>query len=155
MSPGCASDRSWLSALRRYALFAPAANLAWEAVHVPLYTIWERGTPAEILFSVVHCTGGDVLIAVACLVVALVLAGGRGWPSQRAGAVALAATAFGLAYTLYSERQNLARGAWAYADGMPVLPWLDVGLSPLLQWLILPPLGLRWAASRPRERGDG
>jgi hypothetical protein len=31
-------------------------------------------------------------------------------------------------------------GRWAYADAMPVVPVLEVGLSPLVQWIVLPPL---------------
>jgi len=31
-------------------------------------------------------------------------------------------------------------GRWAYADAMPVVPVLEVGLSPLLQWIAVPPL---------------
>lgn len=49
--------------------------------------------------------------------------------------------AVGLAVTVVLER--LATGAlnqWAYAPAMPVVPILEVGLLPLLQWLFLPPL---------------
>lgn len=31
---------------------------------------------------------------------------------------------------------------WAYAETMPLVPILGIGLSPLLQWLLLPPLVL-------------
>jgi hypothetical protein len=33
-----------------------------------------------------------------------------------------------------------------YTDAMPLVPPLGTGLSPLLQWLVVPSLGLRWAA---------
>jgi hypothetical protein len=49
--------------------------------------------------------------------------------------------AVGLLITIVMER--LATGLfarWAYADAMPVVPLLEVGLSPLLQWIVLPPL---------------
>jgi hypothetical protein len=29
---------------------------------------------------------------------------------------------------------------WAYAESMPVIPLLRVGLAPLLQWVVLPPI---------------
>ena len=29
---------------------------------------------------------------------------------------------------------------WAYADSMPIVPFLGIGLLPALQWLLLPPL---------------
>ena len=38
-------------------------------------------------------------------------------------------------------------GRWAYAEGMPVVPLLGVGLSPALQWILLPPL-VAWFVRR-------
>ena len=49
--------------------------------------------------------------------------------------------AFGLAYTVFSEWLNVVvRAAWAYADWMPIIPiaGLRIGLSPLLQWIVVP-----------------
>ena len=55
----------------------------------------------------------------------------------------LAATlAIGVGYTVYSEWLNTTvRKAWAYSELMPTLPMLGTGLSPLLQWLIVPIFG--------------
>lgn len=146
--PAAGSGQSWLGALRRYFLFAGPANLLWEILQLPLYTIWREGTPGEITFAVLHCTGGDVLIAFACLTAALILVGGASWPAGRFGAVTTVTVALGLVYTLHSEWLNVvARGTWAYSSLMPVLPPLGTGLSPVLQWLILPSLGLSWARS--------
>src|SRR3546814_16537515 len=58
-----ASTVDWLTALRRYLVAITVGNLVWEFAHLPLYTIWYEGTPGEILFAVLHCTGGDLLIA--------------------------------------------------------------------------------------------
>jgi hypothetical protein len=144
-----------LAALRRYALFTAAANLLWESAHAPLYTLWANGTTREITFAVLHCTAGDLLIASACLVVALALVGHGGWPTRRAAAVALTATVLGTAYAIYNERMNLDRGAWQYSDAMPLVPPFGIGLSPLLQWLILPPVGLAWACAKgPHESAE-
>ena len=38
-------------------------------------------------------------------------------------------------------------GRWTYADTMPVVPLLGIGLLPALQWLLLPPLVL-WFTRR-------
>jgi len=32
------------------------------------------------------------------------------------------------------------RKLWAYSPLMPVIPYLNVGLVPILQWIILPPI---------------
>ena len=143
---------SWLDTLRRYVLFVAAANLRWEIFHLPLYPIWEKGTAAEIAFAVLHCTGGDVLIALSCLMAALTLFGRASWPAEGAGSVTAVAVTLGATYTVYSEWWNVAvRGNWAYSDLMPVIPPLGTGLSPLLQWLVIPALGLAWARRQRRS----
>ena len=46
--------------------------------------------------------------------------------------------------------ERLATGPlerWAYAERMPVIPLLEVGLSPLLQWIVVPPL-IVWLVRR-------
>jgi hypothetical protein len=132
--------------VRRYLAFVAVANLAWETLHLPLYTIWAEGTAGELAFAVVHCTGGDLLIAGASLVLALMLIGRPAWPARGFAGVAALAIAFGLAYTLVSEWLNTeVRESWAYAEAMPVIPVLGTGLSPVAQWLVIPPLGFWWA----------
>jgi hypothetical protein len=133
----------WLRALRVYLVSAAAINLAWETLHLPLYTIWQSGTLRTQAFAVVHCTIGDLLIALSALVLALLVAGDRAWPDRRFRSVALLAIVFGLAYTIFSEWLNVVvRASWAYSPLMPVVTLfgLRVGLSPLLQWLVIPAL---------------
>jgi hypothetical protein len=138
---------SWLAALRRYLAATVALHFVWETLQVPLDRIWSEGSAYEIAFAVVHCTGGDLLIALAALSAALALAGSARWPAHRFRAVGLLTIAFGAAYTIYSEWLNVnVRAAWSYAPGMPTLPPLGTGLTPLLQWLVVPTLAL--AAAR-------
>ena len=135
----------WLRRLRIYFAVVALGNLAWETLQLPLYTIWTTGTLGQQAFAVVHCTGGDMLIALAALAFALILVGERGfWP------VAALAIAFGLAYTGFSEWLNVyVRGSWAYSQRMPVLTLgvYKLGLSPILQWIVVPSVAL-WAAGR-------
>lgn len=126
-------------ALRTYLAVSALLHLLWELVQLPLYTIWKSGTAGEIGFAIVHCTAGDLLIAALALVAALVAIGGREWPHQRFVPVVVAAVAIGLGYTVYSEWLNtVVRKSWAYSPLMPTLPWLGTGLSPFMQWLIVP-----------------
>jgi hypothetical protein len=145
---------NWLGAQRAYLLTIAVGNLVWETAQLPLYTLWQTGTPGEKLFAVVHCTLGDLLIALAALNLGLVLAGHRDWPLRRFAAVAALMLAFGLGYTVFSEWLNIVvRRSWAYSSLMPVVSLfgLGVGLSPLLQWIVVPTLALyagRRAATR-------
>lgn len=139
----------WLKPLRTYFAVIALGNLAWEALQLPLYTIWTTGSLREQAFAVFHCTGGDILIALAALALALVLAGERGLLP-----VALLAMGLGVAYSGFSEWLNVyARKSWAYSQWMPVLPIgpYRIGLSPLLQWLFVPGAALLLAARTLRR----
>jgi hypothetical protein len=137
---------SWLTVMRRYFAVMAVGNLVWEFAHMPLYTLWETGTPGEIAFAGLHCTGGDILIALAAFTVALFLFGTQRWPQQGYRRVAAATVTIGVGYTLFSEWLNsVVREAWAYSDLMPVVPVLDAGLSPLAQWIVIPSLAFWWA----------
>ena len=128
-----------------------ALNLLWEAAQLPLYTIWNEASTGAIAFAVLHCTVGDVLIGVATLVISLILcrAGPLGqWSWLRVGSISVA---LGFGYTMLSEWINTAvRGSWQYSVLMPTLgiEGYRIGVSPLVQWLILPPLALALAWRR-------
>ncbi len=145
----------WPRALRAYLGTIALGDLAWEAAHLPLYTIWRTGTPGEKVFAVVHCTGGDLLIALACLALALVLVGKPAWPARAHRRVAALTIGFGVAYTIFSEWLNITvRETWAYSDLMPVVPIINTGLSPLLQWVVVPLLALHLARRAARALGS-
>lgn len=137
---------AWLIVLRRYVGFVAPVHLLWEIAQLPLYTLWVEGTVGEIAFAVVHCTAGDIMIASLTLLAALLLLADRAWPVRRYWAVAGFALAFGLGYTIFSEWLNTEiRGSWAYAEAMPVLPLIGAGLTPFLQWIVIPLAGFWWA----------
>jgi hypothetical protein len=140
------SSGGWLLALRRYLAVTVLGNLLWEPAQLPLYTIWDTGTVREKAFAVMHCTGGDILIALATWSFAVIIAGHPLWPTQAFRRVALLTIVAGLAYTGFSEWLNTAvRQSWGYSDLMPIIPGLRLGLSPVLQWLVIPSLAL-WTA---------
>ncbi|HEY9567843.1 MAG TPA: hypothetical protein VIR38_07125 [Thalassobaculum sp.] len=144
----------WLSVLRRYLAVIAVGNLAWEFAQLPLYTIWHGGTPREIAFAALHCTGGDVLIAGAALLGALLVAGTGEWPHDRFATVAVLAMLGGLGYTVFSEWLNTEiRASWAYTETMPRLPLIGTGLAPLAQWIVVPLVAFWWARRRVARGG--
>lgn len=147
------SGRSWISAIRRYIVFMAGANLVWEFAQLPLYTIWLTGTPRQLAVAALHCTGGDVLIGLSTLMGALVLVGSIRWPSEGRSVVLLTTVLLGLGYTVFSEWLNVeVRQAWAYRPQMPVIPIFNTGLSPMLQWLVIPVAASVWAwRSNPND----
>ena len=141
--------RARLRVFGTYLAVVAAANLIWEVLQLPLYTIWTTADARQQAFAVIHCTVGDVLIACSALAIALPIGSGRAWPDDHYWRVAALAIGMGLGYTIFSEWFNVeVRRSWAYAPAMPVLPLLGTGLGPLLQWIVIPPLALA-AAYRP------
>lgn len=134
-----------------YVATVALASLAWETAQMPLYTLWDTGGGWDVALNVIRCTGANMVIAAGCLLGAILIGRGRHWPHQGYLRCAVLACALGIGYTLYSEWLNVyVKGTWAYSDHMPLMPPLDVGLSPLMQWLVLPSAAL-FVARRARE----
>lgn len=123
------------------AIFAFLLNLPWELAQVPLFAGMPTAQHWTAVLACGRATLGDVLVALVAFWAGALAAGSRGWvvaPTRRRVA---AFVAVGVLITIMMERLVTGPlGRWAYADAMPVLPVLEVGLSPLLQWIIVPPL---------------
>ena len=144
-------ESDWLLSLRRYLIATALLNLLWEFAHLPLYTLWTTGTRGEIVFAAVHCTGGDILIALSVLTVSLLVFGSKRWPGERFHVVYITTLIMGILYTAFSEWLNIEiRESWQYSSAMPVVPIIGMGLSPLMQWIVVPTVAFYWART-PRK----
>ena len=159
-------DRAtWNFIAFRYVPLLGALNLLWEIAHLPLYTLWNEGSPGFIAFAVIHCTLGDVAIGTLALLVALIATRACALETWRWRQVALFLVIPAVGYTALSEWINtIARESWAYSALMPVVSlWgFEVGLSPLLQWIVVPSAAFWWARRvtrftlpRPLNPGNG
>ena len=131
----------WFRSMRLYLGLFAAGNLAWEIIQLPLYTLWRAGTVWQLMFAVVHCTLGDLLVGLNTLSLALMIFGYRGWPQDRFCRVAGRALVLGFCYTIFSEWLNVVvRASWAYSEQMPIISLfnLKIGLTPMLQWIVVP-----------------
>lgn len=140
------SKAAWrLLGLRFVPLFA-LLNVLWEAAQLPFYSLWSEASTGQIVFAVAHCAVGDVLIGVCALMFALVLTRSRAPATWNLAALIIISTFVGTAYTIFSEWMNTRwLESWTYSAWMPTLPLTGTGLTPLLQWLVLPGMGLMLA----------
>ena len=132
----------------RYIPLLGALNLLWEIAHLPLYKVWAEGSLPYLAYVVVHCTLGDVVIGTLALLIALVATRACAVATWKWRQVALFLVIPAVGYTALSEWINtIVRGSWAYSALMPVvnLGGFEIGLSPLAQWLVIPPVVL-WLA---------
>ena len=133
-----------------YIGLAAIGHFLWEAAQLPLYTLWRTGTPREIVTALLHCTAGDILITTVTLAAAAALGRRCRWPSF-GWRMVFTAILLGATYTVFSEWLNIeVRRRWSYTETMPVVPGLGTGVTPLLQWLIVP--GLAFAIITYRDR---
>lgn len=152
-----ADGAAWRLIGLRYLPWLAGLNLAWEIAHLPLYTLWTEGSAGFIAFSVAHCTLGDVILGSVALAIALIVTRAPQFVDWRWLRIALVTALVGTVYTGFSEWMNtVALHGWAYSDLMPTLrlSGVEIGLSPLAQWLLLPPLALRLALTPGAVSGE-
>lgn len=132
-----------------WAVVSLVFNLVWETAQLPLYTIPSAQTTAQVAYAVVHCTAGDVVIGIASFLITAGAVGDAKWPTSqpwRGGAIAILT---GVSYTAYSEWSNVYQaGNWAYSPRMPL--FFGIGLSPLLQWVVVPAVAIVMMRKRAR-----
>jgi len=119
-------------------------HLLWEIAQFPLYTVWHEGDWGFILYGLVHCTLGDLLILLSVFWFVSLLNKSRYWAFSPSMPNIVLFTILGLIYTIFSEIVNTRiKGTWGYTELMPIVPVIEVGGMPFLQWLLISPL-LLW-----------
>lgn len=116
-------------------------QLLWEIAQFPLYTVWHEGDWSYILYGLIHCTLGDLLILLSVFWLVSLLNRSRYWIFSPSLINIVLFTALGLGYTIFSEIINTRiKGTWGYTELMPVVPIIEIGGMPFLQWLLIPPV---------------
>ena len=123
-------------------------NGVWEFAQSPLYTDHTRGW-WYVVWTRLHCTVGDIMILTISFWLTCILLRSRVWMLEKRSPGVFFLVLFGLGYTVFSEWYNTSVSVtWEYTAAMPVV--LGIGLTPVLQWLIIPPLvgwATRWQLS--------
>ena len=113
-------------------------NFAWELLHLPLY----KDSSYDIQ-HIAFCALASVADALMVLLLYLCFAllNKKPFWVQEIGfpQVFILMIIGGIGATI-AEMAHTSAGNWAYADFMPILPILNVGLLPVLQFFLLPVL---------------
>ncbi len=123
------------------ALAAFLLHLAWERVHVQLYTGYEK---MEGLLPVyVFATIGDVAYTLCAVFFVAILARDLAWfvRGVSTGEYLLLAL-LGFCIALFVEYKAKYYKKWEYLPEMPIIPFLRVGLSPIAQMTVLLPFSV-------------
>lgn len=115
-----------------------AFNFIWEKLHIALFKDYETFVARLPLPVAVYTSLVDMGIILLIYVLIAVIRKKFLWvESFDKSAVALSII-FGSAIAIIIELQGLAQKKWAYNELMPIIPLIKVGLSPILQMIILP-----------------
>jgi hypothetical protein len=122
-------------------MFGLPLELLWETAQFPLYSVWHEGDWGYILYGLVHCTLGDLLILLVSWWIVALLNRERHWHLTNILVNGFLFTLLGLVYTIYSEIMNVnIKGNWDYTELMPIVPVIEIGGMPFMQWVLIPPV---------------
>ena len=114
-----------------------ALNFAWEMAQMGFFADMMELPFWSATARCFRAALGDAVIAAAAFIAAAAVAGRVDWPiGNRLTRPLLIFLTIGLAVTIGVEVSALATGRWSYNARMPRIGW--VGVTPLLQWLLLP-----------------
>lgn len=138
------SDGYWWALLPAFALFSFLLHFVWEMLQIPLYAGMAEARHLDATLLCLQATFGDVVIALCAYIV--VAASARAWHWRPTSARMATYLIVGLVITVVMEMLNVhVWKRWSFGPAMPMV--FGMSVSPLLQWIIIPPLAL-WLTRR-------
>ena len=123
------------------AAFALLLNFAWEILQAPLFVGMAEMPHAQVTMACLQATFGDAVIMLFAYGVVSVVVRSRSWILAPKGWQLSLFVAIGVSITAGIEwlaTRGYWMASWNYLPTMPLVPGTDIGLVPLLQWIVLP-----------------
>lgn len=133
-----AHKKAFLRLILVISVMAFLLNFIWELLHLPLYK--------DATYDIQHiafcalASVADALMVLLLYQCFALLNKKPFWVQDMGFRQVLILMIVGGIGAIIAEIAHTTAGNWAYADSMPMLPILNVGLSPILQFLLLPAL---------------
>ena len=139
----------WLDAPElNVVIFSFMLNMIWEFWQTPFFTGLAHAHHWDAVVMCTRAALGDALITLLAFWTVSGCSKTRRWVMNPVRWQKLMFTAVGLLVTIALEiLATRVLDRWHYAEAMPLVPVIRVGLLPILQWLLLPPLVL-WFVRR-------
>jgi hypothetical protein len=114
-------------------------HFVWEFLQAPLFVNMAALSHVEGIRVCLFATFGDMSIVLSAFWITSLSAGNRNWAASPNSRSVVIWFGVGLAITIIVEFLSTeVWGRWTYGDEMLRLPIAGTGLSPLLQWVIIP-----------------
>lgn len=125
---------------RRFMLLLTVAafllNLAWELLQGPLYEGYEYDL-RHVSICVLASVADALMVLLLYLGFARILKDAL-WVSNISASRMVWLIVVGGIGAIIMEMWHLKEGNWAYSEAMPVIPLVQAGLSPVVQFMLLP-----------------
>jgi hypothetical protein len=122
-------------------IFAFLLNYPWEFLQVPFFAGMADAPHWDAVLFCSWAALGDVVIMLVAFWAVAVVVRSRKWVLRPDVAQVLGFVGVGLLFTVVFEwLATEVLNRWQYAEIMPTIPVLGTGLTPVLQWILLPPL---------------
>ena len=115
-------------------------NFFWEVVQTYFYTLKDSHF-SKMLYGWFHCTFGDVILTIGSFWLVSAVSRNRKWLLKLNRLNFIGFIMVGVVYTVFSEWANVhVFKSWGYNQSLPIIPWVKMGLTPFLQWIVIPPI---------------
>ncbi len=117
-------------------VFSFLLNFAWELFQIPFYK-----NPSYNIDHIAFCalaTLADVIMVLLLYFGFAIIFRNFFWIEHLKWKGIIIVILTGGTGAVLAEIRHLALGTWAYAGSMPILPIVNVGISPVLQFMLLP-----------------
>lgn len=122
------------------AFFSFLLHFVWEFVQVPTYAGMAEMSHWEATKLCMSATFGDVGFALTAFWLASLAGRGRDWILLRMRLPLAIFIAVGIVLTIgFEYYYTTITLRWTYSELMPLVPPFGTGLSPLVQWIVIPP----------------
>jgi hypothetical protein len=118
------------------AILAFILNFAWEIIQMPLYknNVYDV---RHISFCALASVADAVMVLLLYFSFALVYKNAF-WIKGINIQMALLLSLTGGIGAILAEMRHLSKADWAYSSSMPIIPLVNAGISPVLQFMLLP-----------------
>lgn len=111
-------------------------NFAWELIQIPLYKNPAYDTNHSA-FCALASLADVLMLLLLYFGLALIFKNSFWIQHLKLRSIAIVVL-MGGAGAVLSEIRHLSLGSWAYDNSMPIIPFVSVGIAPVLQFMILP-----------------
>lgn len=112
-------------------------NVIWEFVQLPFYRIPENGFWGHVSMCLAAAVADILIISILYFFIALIVKDIY-WVRQMSQFKTIVSVGLGIGIAIVIERLAITVGWWEYNAAMPLVPYVNVGLVPVLQMATIP-----------------